>query len=506
MCNATFSRASALDLHDSKHHEKKISTTFVHCTPGSKRRRSVFLSTNNTQPLRPSNTPTPPRSWSSPRPPPLRDVFLPSLQGSPAASQRLPLPLHNAAFEQVSSAQSTEPSISSPNEDRYCEHLANSIRAAQRSSHSQPSIIRKPQGSATADLSDSPRIPQPLPFYECRTSKQSPNQIKALSWLTEAAKEKFDRFFDMLSAKWGVTRPHTGTCILVAEDWKNSKPLDLMALFGVDNMPRAGSPRAWYTYGDHATTLARAKVWFSAPRHGVDLDNFLGCGPYKPMDASHLCHHEHCIVHLTYEPADVNQDRKGCSDRARFLRAERRPVPEECTVHNPPCMMQRAAITALEAYYHQFAVLSKAYGLPSISPIPRPRRYIYPTFESHIPCQYSSIAVDETQLVSEQLRPELFAADTQHRPDLTCTFCVLTSIKSFASIMGLWSHIVYLHQDIDNAIRLEVIRDSALGWSIYWELYSRGGKRTNETLAKIEEAQRADFSWTNVMNWKLRWG
>ena len=48
------------------------------------------------------------------------------------------------------------------------------------------------------------------------------------------------------------------------------------------------------------------------------------------MDGSHLCHHEHCIVHLTYESADTNLDRWNCCLEARFLRQEGRKVPEHC--------------------------------------------------------------------------------------------------------------------------------------------------------------------------------
>ena len=150
----------------------------------------------------------------------------------------------------------------------------------------------------------------------------------------------FFHSLEALMTSWGVSLHYTGTCILVPEDWRPARPLDLMALFSVDNVPAPGSARAWYSYRDHGTTLARARAWFSAFRTGTDFDNFMGTTGYQPMDASHLCHHEHCIVHVEYEPADINQERNECARHAKFLRSDRRHIPEECARHNPPCMMQ----------------------------------------------------------------------------------------------------------------------------------------------------------------------
>jgi hypothetical protein len=65
------------------------------------------------------------------------------------------------------------------------------------------------------------------------------------------------------------------------------------------------------------------------------------------MDASHLCYHEHCIVHVVYESADINQNRKDCLRRALFLRQERRFISERCEMHDPRCMMQVGAFIRL---------------------------------------------------------------------------------------------------------------------------------------------------------------
>jgi len=84
--------------------------------------------------------------------------------------------------------------------------------------------------------------------------------------------------------------------------------MDLIALFSRHNYPEKGLPRAWYYYSDHVINLARAAAWFSQwPRTGLELDNFVGAGPFIPIDASHRCHHDHCIVHVVYKGSDTNQ-------------------------------------------------------------------------------------------------------------------------------------------------------------------------------------------------------
>lgn len=98
-----------------------------------------------------------------------------------------------------------------------------------------------------------------------------------------------------------------------------------------------------FKYSDHKTTAARAIGWFGKwPRSGIELDNFLECGPYKRMDGSHLCHNLFCITpsHIVYESCTANQARNDCFQRARFLRNENRAVPARCDQHDPPCLMQ----------------------------------------------------------------------------------------------------------------------------------------------------------------------
>ena len=340
------------------------------------------------------------------------------------------------------------------------------------------------------------------PTYQVKRSKKTPGQQRGLDWLTAAGKAHFEKTYEMLLAQWGVKADHRGTCVLLPEDWKALDPEYLMTIFQDHKPPSGGSSRAWYAYADHATSMARARGWYEDchwPRTGVELDNFLGCGPYKPMDGSHLCHHEHCIIHLVYESAAINIDRWNCCLRARFLRQDRREVPEFCDQHSPPCMMQHAALTTREAYYIQFAVLRQAKGLPTQS-VPRPRRYLYPTLESQVPSSsFPAIIVSPDNLVEEVL-----PAKKEGRPDLLCAFC--PCIKAYASITGFWSHVVNKHKEINDEQRLkEVLRGAAL-WRQYWDQCSDGGKYANPTMAKLEqiEQQGESFGWQQVLNWGLR--
>ena len=130
------------------------------------------------------------------------------------------------------------------------------------------------------------------PKYPVKRSKKTPGQRRELDWLTAAWKTHFERTYEMLLAQWGVKADYRGTCVLLPKDWKAMDPEDLMAVIQDHKPPSGGSSRAWYSYSDYATSLARARRWYEEchwPRTGVELDNFLGCGPYKPMDGSHLC-------------------------------------------------------------------------------------------------------------------------------------------------------------------------------------------------------------------------
>lgn len=142
-----------------------------------------------------------------------------------------------------------------------------------------------------------------------------------------------------------MNRAYHGTCVLVPETWKNLDPMLLVQLFDLENCPNAQSKRLRYQYADHCTTFARSLAWFTEwPRSGAQLDNFVGDGGYQPLDASHTCHQNSCIVHITFDPAHINHDRKACCHLARRLRSEGGEILKHCDVHSPPCLMQLSRI------------------------------------------------------------------------------------------------------------------------------------------------------------------
>ena len=227
----------------SKFHQDTKSTTFVFSFPGTRRRRSIFTARR--------------ASKSAP-------VTGSSIMST--AQQRLQL--------------TSQASPSSPKSPQA--HLGEESRI----SFSRPGSSSDAPNNLSRDLvivAASPSGPGPddhivhsktVPAYNCPMSEMFPDQLKALAWLTQVGRTDFDTSFTKLLAGWGVSPRHTGTCVLVLEEWKSSDPLDLMAWFSHDSVPLAGSPRARYTYTDHRTTLARAKVWFAEPsRTGVELDD-----------------------------------------------------------------------------------------------------------------------------------------------------------------------------------------------------------------------------------------
>ena len=190
------------------------------------------------------------------------------------------------------------------------------------------------------------RFHNPIPAYPVKLSKTKGRQQEGIDWLQESAKTKFDETYSALLARWGVKPAHKGTCVLLSRDTKTLKSMELIQFlekgkFNLQESNMNGSGRLNYQYSDHRTNFGRALAWFSEwPRRAIDLDNFIGCGPFDAMEASHLCHHDYCIVHVIYEEAYKNQDRNVCRQAARILRQNREELPEHCTRHFPPCLMQ----------------------------------------------------------------------------------------------------------------------------------------------------------------------
>ncbi|KAI4237115.1 MAG: hypothetical protein LQ349_002098 [Xanthoria aureola] len=343
------------------------------------------------------------------------------------------------------------------------------------------------------------RLAAPMPIYGVKISTKIKGQPKGLEWRSSAAKNTFDMEYSRRRAEWGVNLTHVGTCILVPEDWKNVDPLEMLKLFDLENCPSGQAPRLRFCYSDHGTAFARALAWFAKwPRSGLEQDNFIGDGGFKPMDASHTCHHDTCIIHVTYEPTHINHDRKNCCGEARKLRQEGKDIPEHCEHHSPPCLLQHAALTTNEAFSIQFDVLRRARGIsPDPTPLTRPRRHRWSTFEGYLPCRYPAIKVDPDNLALD--RPA--SRRIPGKPDLICMFC--KKIKAFDSAAGYWGHLVHKHDGIDTSNRLDEIRRTAAQWKVYFDIQD-GGKGGRVMKYRLEELMQDGFDWDAVLAWGLR--
>lgn len=188
-------------------------------------------------------------------------------------------------------------------------------------------------------------LKQPVPRYEVKLAKNL-QQTHAVDWLTAMGKMAFEEKYMSLLSAWGVKPGHQGTCILCPEEWRLADPMDLFECLEKNNMPNALEQRATYSYAGHGTTLARALSWFVEwPRRGIELDNFLGFGPYQEVDGSHRCHQGFCIVHLVLEGTPTNHDRGKCREHAVTLRRLAKEIPEQCLEHDPPCLLQVRHLT-----------------------------------------------------------------------------------------------------------------------------------------------------------------
>lgn len=83
---------------------------------------------------------------------------------------------------------------------------------------------------------------QPLPTYDIKRSSMFPRQQKAVSWLTEAAKNVLDNRVAELMGSWGLRPSHPGTCILIPSGWAHMAPLALMNGFSYEKCPKINDP------------------------------------------------------------------------------------------------------------------------------------------------------------------------------------------------------------------------------------------------------------------------
>lgn len=143
-------------------------------------------------------------------------------------------------------------------------------------------------------------------------------------------------------------------------------------------------------------------------------------------------------------------------------------------------------------------MLRQAKRLPPVIELLQPRRHPYKTFEFKLPVQFvpgSQINFHPANLVHTATPRKI------GRPDLICRFC--PSIKSFASIINFWAHLVKKHISVQQEILLSEIQLAAGLWGLYWELHSDGGKQKDPTMAKIRQAKADGFSWDDVCRWDL---
>lgn len=374
------------------------------------------------------------------------------------------------------------------------------------------------------DRIDQARRCPSVPGYDVKLSqKHDYQQVRALDWLRHSTKEAFDKAHtDLLARFGGVKISHEGSCVLCPGDWACLKPEDLQHIESASMLPSRDSDRLMFQRGDHTTTFMRALAWFehkSWPRNGIALDNFLSCGPFKPMDASHLCHQDHCVVsdHVVYESTETNQDRKLCRQYAMHLRGKSMDIPSHCTMHSPPCKMQvwalsyglklvlinqHAAFTTVEVYHVQFFILALATGLHWNFSKSMPDSHPYSTFETSLPLSWN-VSHSAININTEDLTQASTAASlsiTPQKPVLVCKFC--PRIKAFATLMGLWGHLYHKHGNTEEEERLSEIKRTAETWTTYWAMMEGG--RNGPTLEKLAQTKSESFCWADVVEWNLR--
>jgi hypothetical protein len=176
--------------------------------------------------------------------------------------------------------------------------------------------------------------------------------------------------------------------------------------------------------------------------------------------------------------------------------------------------MQHAALTTPEVCFIQMNTLRHAKGLPPLPPPIRPHWHVYPTFEHQLPLNpgfcggaQCAVKVDPIDLAIEA------PVGMGGKPALVCPFC--SHIKSFQSIIGLWSHFVQKHAETGRADAytktivqeehlLHEIRRTAALWREYWKTHSDGGKNNDPTMLKLNQIASDDFTWATVLSWGLR--
>lgn len=187
------------------------------------------------------------------------------------------------------------------------------------------------------------RLGKHRPDYEVHQSAIHPGQQCGIDWASEAGKLNFDRVFKSLIGRMGGVKPsHQGSCVLCPEALRSMNLSDLRGTDPTLLPDRTADPIKFY-YSDYATSFPRATAWYQGgrwPRAGAELDGLIGANGLLPMDATYLCHQEHCVIHLAWESVEHKSSREHCAVSAREARQAGRPLPKHCSEHTPPCLLQ----------------------------------------------------------------------------------------------------------------------------------------------------------------------
>ena len=271
---------------------------------------------------------------------------------------------------------------------------------------------------------------------------------------------------------------------------------------------------------DHSTTWSRASAWFqSAPHSGLEFDNFLGSGPFVPMEGSHLCHKGLCVNphHSVYEDVRTNASRKQCHTTAQDMRRMGIPVPKFCANHpQDPCLLQvsrgilrgkvltksqHACLTVYESFLIQFSVMRRAKNMPDIAHPSRPGNHPFSTFETSLPLSFVDCAItaDPANLTNCEI-----AISPKSTVLFHCKYCLVAS--SFKSVSGFWAHIRDGHPLVPIALRLEDVKHAGSIWRAAKEQdHSRGTlSNSDDTVwSQVGQMLETTFDWEVFCSWKL---
>ena len=228
------------------------------------------------------------------------------------------------------------------NEDLRIHSNSLSNKERKRFSAQQSSLKRRRSSNTSIDRVAEIRLKDHLSVYRVKTSKRHHRQQKVIEWLTWETKVNCEKIRNFYKSFWNITENHYDICVFFSKNWRSIDFMHLMISWD-DRTYSKKFNRAFYSYADHATTLIKAIVWFANEqwsRRNVELDKFLDVESWKSMNASHLCHHDHCIVHAVYESTDINRERFLCYELTLFFRRKERQISKFCDQHDSSCMMQ----------------------------------------------------------------------------------------------------------------------------------------------------------------------